>query len=329
MPRQWWASSWHERNCVNNVNQQQDDDLVDSFLSWLEFEKGRSGNTIAAYRRDLRSFCVFLQSRRQILLKTTSKDIAEFISNWRTQGEMSPASVARGFSALKMFYKYLQIHDLRTDDPTALTEGVKVPTGLPKPLSEEEVGRLIGSVSGADPLACRDRAILELLYATGARVSEICGVNFADLDLENQTVVLFGKGAKERLVPFGSFAQSALRDWLSDSARSSIQLSRNIPRDDQNAVFIGARGRRISRQAIYDIVVNAGKRAGINTRHLSPHVLRHSCATHLLDHGADLRIVQEMLGHASLSTTQRYTKVSQDILIETYRTSHPRASHRK
>lgn len=301
------------------------DSTLEDFLSWMEIEKGRSLNTLAAYRRDLQGFAVTMGNRR--LSNARSQDVQEWVNHLKSVGR-SAASIARAHSALKMYFRFLIVNDLRKDDPTIVSEGVKVPRGLPKPLSEVDVASLIDAISGDDVIATRDRAVLELLYATGARVSEICALSFADLDMQAQTIVLFGKGAKERMVPFGSPAAKALKDWLGSEARPSLQLRGKFSREDENAIFLGARGKRITRQSIFDIVERAALLAGLGGQHVSPHVLRHSCATHLLDHGADLRIVQELLGHASISTTQRYTLVSQDVLFETYRASHPRASKR-
>lgn len=291
----------------------------------MEIEKGRSVNTIAAYRRDLEAFALSIGKRDASRART--EDVTQWLATL-SSGSRKASSVARAHSALKMFFRYLVVNGIREDDPTSVAEGVKVPRGIPKPLSEDAIESLLSAVDGDDPLSRRDRAILEFLYATGARVSELCGVSFAELDLDARTVVLFGKGSKERVVPFGGPAARAMTEWLSSDARPSLQLGRRFSRDDENAVFLGARGKRITRQTVFDIVERAATNSGLGVEHVSPHVLRHSCATHLLDHGADLRVVQEMLGHASISTTQRYTLVSQDILFETYRSSHPRAGKR-
>jgi integrase/recombinase XerD len=176
-------------------------------------------------------------------------------------------------------------------------------------------------------VALRDRALLEFLYATGARVSEACGLSIGDLDLEDGLVRVYGKGSKERLVPVGSMARTALGRWL-DEGRADLEPARWRRRGDADAVFLDKRGGRLSRQAAWAAIVRYGHKVGLDDR-LSPHVLRHSCATHMLDHGADLRIVQEMLGHASISTTQVYTRVSQERLVEQYRSAHPRARARR
>src|SRR5690606_10713856 len=194
----------------------------------------------------------------------------------------------------------------------------------PHPLTEAQVTSLLDAVVGSEPLDVRDRALLELLYATGARVSEIVGLSVGDFDFDELLVRLLGKGSKERIVPYGSKAAEALDDWFSPSGRARLVPARWARRGDAEAVFLNQRGGRLSRQGAWLVIKKYGERAAI-TDLLSPHVLRHSCATHLLDHGADLRVVQEMLGHASISTTQVYTKVSQERLWEVYRSAPPRA----
>jgi len=202
-----------------------------------------------------------------------------------------------------------------------------VPAGLPKPLSETDVVALIEATGAGDPVARRDRAILELLYATGMRVSELCGLTLGDIDLDERVCRVFGKGSKERIVPFGGACATAIAEWLGPMGRPMLTPARWSRRGDAESVFLGIRGGRLGRQHVWAILRQYGEMVGI-ADHLSPHVLRHSCATHLLDHGADLRIVQEMLGHVSISTTQVYTKVSQERLVEVYRSSHPRARRR-
>jgi integrase/recombinase XerD len=223
-----------------------------------------------------------------------------------------------------MFHRFMLDEGLRTDNPTAFIDGVKVPSGIPKALSEEEVELLLNAVTGVDSLAVRDRALLEFLYATGARVSEACGLSMSDVDMESNVARVFGKGSKERIVPFGRHAKEALETWLGAGGRTMLCPQQWAKRDHADAVFLGSRGTRLSRQAAWGIVRKYAMLAGIKSE-LSPHVLRHSCATHMLVHGADLRIVQELLGHASVSTTQVYTKVDNEVLFEMYRESHPRA----
>lgn len=296
---------------------------VEEFLVWLASERGRSRNTLAAYRRDLRRYQAWLVIRGLDAMTVSLDELREFVGERRSSGAAT-SSVARQIAAVRSLHRYLAAEQHRPDDPTARLDGVKVPAGLPKPLAEAEVTSLLDAVLGADPPARRDRALLELLYATGARISEIVGLSIGDIDFEESLVLLHGKGDKERIVPFGSSAARALDDWFSPSGRARMIPDRWRRRGDAEAVFLNQRGGRLTRQGAWLVLKKYGERAGI-ADHLSPHVLRHSCATHLLDHGADLRVVQEMLGHASISTTQVYTKVSQERLWEVYRAAHPRA----
>jgi integrase/recombinase XerD len=299
---------------------------AERFLAWMQIEQGRASKTIEAYRRDLREYEGWLTVRRKTSMTASSADVEAFVAHLRKHGK-APRSVARQFAAVRMLHKYLAIEGERADDPAALVDGVRVPSGLPKPLQEDEVTRLIAAVTGEDSFARRDRALIEFLYATGARISEACGLSLADLDMDDSLVRLFGKGSKERIVPFGRSAHRALEDWLQDGGRGMLVPRRWRSRDHEDAVFLGVHGTRLSRQAAFHIVRKYAGLAGIK-EDVSPHTLRHSCATHMLVHGADLRIVQELLGHASVSTTQVYTKVDDELLVSVYRESHPRAIRR-
>ena len=299
---------------------------AERFLAWMQIEQGRASKTIEAYRRDLREYEGWLTARRKTLMTASSADVEAFVAHLRKHGK-APRSVARQFAAVRMLHKYLAIEGERADDPAALVDGVRVPSGLPKPLQEDEVTRLIAAITGEDSFARRDRALIEFLYATGARISEACGLSLADLDMDDSLVRLFGKGSKERIVPFGRSAHRALEDWLQDGGRGMLVPRRWRSRDHEDAVFLGVHGTRLSRQAAFHIVRKYAGLAGIK-EDVSPHTLRHSCATHMLVHGADLRIVQELLGHASVSTTQVYTKVDDELLVSVYRESHPRAIRR-
>ena len=295
---------------------------VEDFLGWMASERGRSANTLAAYRRDLSGYEGWLAERELSVLTAARADIDEFVQARRVGGA-APSSIARQLAAVRMLHRFMCEEGVRADDPTADVEGVRVPAGIPHPLTEQEVDSLLAAVVGTDPAALRDRALLEFLYGTGARIGEACGLSLADLDRDHRVVRLFGKGAKERLVPFGRAASAALDTWI-EEGRPHMEPTRWARRGDQEAVFLNTRGARLSRQSAWAVVRRYGEAIGVADR-LSPHVLRHSCATHLLDHGADLRIVQEMLGHASISTTQVYTKVSQERLWQVYRQAHPRA----
>ncbi|MBI5088651.1 MAG: site-specific tyrosine recombinase XerD [Actinobacteria bacterium] len=289
-------------------------------------ERGRSHNTLEAYRRDLISYTGWLAAHGRTLHTVAPGDIEAYVGARR--GHAAASSVARQLAAIRMLHRFLVDEGQRPDDPTADLDGVRVPAGLPKPLSEAQVTSLLDAVTGTDPIALRDRAILELLYATGARIGEVCGLSIGDVDLDERSARLYGKGSKERLVPVGRPAVAALREWMGEHGRRHLEPVRWARRGDVEAIFLNQRGSRLSRQSAWAIVKQYGRRAGIPAGHLSPHVLRHSCATHLLDHGADLRVVQELLGHASVSTTQVYTKVSQERLMQAYRDAHPRARGR-
>lgn len=297
---------------------------AEEFLAWMLAEKGRSKNTLAAYRRDLLAYCAWLDDRSLTLLEVGHEDLVRFVGE-RAASDSAASSVARQLAAIRMLHRYLAIEGTRTDDPAAELQGVKVPSGIPKPLTETQINSLLDAIVGHEPIDHRDRALLEMLYATGARISEAVGLSLGDLDFDARLVRLYGKGSKERIVPYGSSAAGALDDWFSARGRARLVPPRWQRRGDAEAVFLNTRGSRLTRQAAWLVVKKHGQRAGI-ADDVSPHVLRHSCATHLLDHGADLRVVQEMLGHASVSTTQVYTRVSQERLWDVYRSAHPRAT---
>ena len=293
------------------------------FLTWMRVDQGRSDKTIEAYGRDIAQYELYLATSKSNSRVVKTAVIEKYVGHLRTN-ERAPKSIARQFAAIRMFHRFMLDEGLRTDNPTSFIDGVKVPSGIPKALSEEEVELLLNAVTGVDSLAVRDRALLEFLYATGARVSEACGLSMSDVDMESNVARVFGKGSKERIVPFGRHAKEALEAWLGAGGRPMLCPQQWAKRDHADAVFLGVRGTRLSRQAAWGIVRKYAMLAGIKSE-LSPHVLRHSCATHMLVHGADLRIVQELLGHASVSTTQVYTKVDNEVLFEMYRESHPRA----
>lgn len=300
-----------------------DEQSIENFLTWMRVERGRATNTVESYRRDLRKACVWLANRGTDLMNASGDDLGEFVAHLQSSGDAASSS-ARRVAALRMYYSHLVADGLLAKDPTVHLEGVKVAGGVPKALSAQETERVLSSVTGDRPEDVRDRALLEFLYATGARVSEACGLNLDDVDRSGRLIRLFGKGSKERIVPIGGIAYDALIAYVDNGARRDLEPMQWSRRDDRTAVFLTNRGRRLTRQKAWDVVRTAGLRAGLG-RELSPHALRHTCATHMLEGGADLRIVQEMLGHASISTTQIYTKVSQERLLKVYRDAHPRA----
>ncbi|HET7719565.1 MAG TPA: site-specific tyrosine recombinase [Acidimicrobiales bacterium] len=296
---------------------------VEELLSWLGVERGRSANTLAAYRRDLVAYNEFLTGRGLTPATVTEPVIEDYLAFLRAAGR-APASVARALVSVRSLHRFLEDEGHMSSNPAGEVPRPKVPSGLPKALSEAEVLSLLSAVTGDDAVARRDRAILEVLYGCGLRVSELVGLSLADLDLPSHLLRAFGKGAKERVVPVGRLATDALAAWLSPRGRDRMVPDRWARRGDAEAVFLNTRGGRLSRQGAWGIVRRYGEATGLGDR-LSPHVLRHSCATHMLDHGADIRVVQELLGHASISTTQVYTKVSATRLRQIYESAHPRA----
>jgi integrase/recombinase XerD len=299
---------------------------AEEYLSYLAVERGRAPNSITAYRRDLGSYERYLARRRLALGDVTTAVVEEYLAALATAG-LSASSRARALAAIRGLHAFCLDERGATRDPTADVEGPRVPEGVPKALSEAEVERLLGAIVGDGPRARRDRAILELLYATGIRISELAGLSAGDLDAAGGVVRVLGKGSKERIVPVGRFALAALAAWLGPGGRPQIAAGKASRRLDGKALFISTRGRRMSRQAVWSVVNTAARRVGMADR-VTPHVLRHSFATHLLDHGADIRVVQELLGHASITTTQVYTKVSQEHLRRVYLAAHPRARRR-
>ncbi|HEU5300616.1 MAG TPA: site-specific tyrosine recombinase XerD [Acidimicrobiia bacterium] len=296
--------------------------------TWLTVERGLRPNTLEAYRRDLRAYVAFLRSRGvsepSEVDSAAVRDYLAVRSAADDDGRApAPATVARSLVALRSLHQFLVDEGMVAHDPTEEVQAPRVPAGIPKALAEDEVLTLLGSVEGREPRALRDRAMLEVLYASGMRISELVGLDRADVDLEGNLVRVLGKGAKERIVPIGRPARAAVEDYLR-SARPVLERPGAGARGAGDALFLNARGGRLTRQGCWSVVRSAGARAGLGER-VHPHVLRHSCATHLLDHGADIRMVQEVLGHASVSTTQVYTLVSAARLRAVYESAHPRA----
>ena len=293
---------------------------LDGYLRHLAVERGLSKNTLSAYRADLAKYRDFLDQIGVTELEITRAQLGDFLM-WLNGQNLKAASSARILAAVRGYQKYLLLENLRTDDPSQQVKSPKLPKRLPKALTQAQVMSLLAA-SGpepddetADPLRLRNRAILELMYSSGCRVSEV-----AQLDLDEMVqggwVRIRGKGSKERLVPVGSFAQRAIDAYLVRS-RPLLAAKAGGP-----ALFLNQRGSRLSRQSIWEIIQSAGEACGLS---VSPHSLRHSFATHLIEGGADVRVVQELLGHASVATTQIYTLVTIDTLREVYASSHPRA----
>jgi integrase/recombinase XerD len=304
---------------------------AEEFLSWLEVERGRSPRTLASYRRDLAAYEATLAERGESMATAAPPDVAAHLAALRRAH--SAASVARALSSIRGFHRFLVEDGLRVDDPTLDVPPVSVTDLLPKALTEEETERLLGAVVGTGPAVLRDRALLEVLYGTGARVSEVVGLNLGDVaeavEADGLPLIrVLGKGDKERVVPLGRPARRALAEWLSGAGRPHLVPPGWRRRTDADAVFLNARGGRLTRVGAFGVVKKYATRVGLAER-VSPHVLRHSCATHMLGRGADVRVVQELLGHASVATTQRYTKVSPEHLRRAYEGAHPRATGTK
>lgn len=298
---------------------------VRSYLDHLAVERGLAANTLSSYRRDLRRYAAYLADEGITAPAEISQaDVAGFLRSLRNGDGSHPAlsasSAARTVVAVRGLHRFLVRDGLVAGDVAADVRPPTPPRKLPKAIPLADVERLLAA-AGADgsPLALRDRALLELLYGTGARISEAVGIDRDDLDEESGTVLLRGKGGKDRIVPVGSYALEAVSAYLVRARPTLAATGRGTP-----ALFLNARGGRLSRQSAWTVLQAAAGRAGLAT-HVSPHTLRHSFATHLLDGGADVRVVQELLGHASVTTTQVYTLVTVDRLREVYAAAHPRA----
>lgn len=302
--------------------------VIDDYLSHLRVERGLATNTVSAYRRDLERHREFLAARGLDVRTTTPDVLEEFVAVVRSGSDgrapLSASSTARMIASVRGLYRFALAEQVRDDDPAARLRAPTLPQRLPKALSTDQVERLLDAAGAGDgPVPLRDRALLELLYGTGARISEAVNLDVDDLDLtpERASVRLFGKGSKERVVPLGSYAVAALEAYLVRGRPAMVASGTGGP-----AVFVNLRGARLSRQSAWATLGSTAQRAGIaSSAHVSPHTLRHSFATHLLQGGADVRVVQELLGHASVTTTQIYTRVTPEHLREVYSTSHPRA----
>lgn len=286
---------------------------VDEYLLALDVERGLSINTIDAYRRDLAQYLEFLEGAEPDQLA-----VERYVAHLRGK-ELASSTVGRKLAAIRGLHRFLVIEGLRDTDPTLLLESPRRPEPFPKALTVDEAIHLVEAPDLTTIKGRRDSALLEFLYATGSRVSEAVGVDIGHVDLEDKVVLVTGKGAKQRLVPIGGQAVAAVARWLPDR----LSLVRRSQRGDP--LFLNLRGRRLSRQGIFEVVRANAAKAGIPKEKVSPHVLRHSAATHMVEAGADLRTVQEILGHATISTTQIYTKVSPAHLVEVYVQAHPRS----
>jgi len=296
---------------------------IESFLTSLEVEKGYSENTRVAYKNDLGQFLHYLKNKAKPSVNSwnevTKDHLVAYILYLKTDREYASTTVARKVAAIKSFFHFLVAEGLIKDDPTATLDSPRVKKYLPRAISQEDIEKLLEAPGKSDtPRALRDRAILELLYATGMRVSELVALNVGDVDLASASVRCFGKGGKERVIPIYDRAVHAVETYLN---QGRVHLLRD---PNQKALFLNQRGQRLTRQGLWLIVKGYVKEAGL-TVPVTPHTLRHSFATHMLRGGADLRNVQELLGHANIATTQVYTQISNERLREVYDEAHPRA----
>ena len=299
--------------------------LVYNFLQHLQLERQFSAHTIRAYSSDLEGFLHFLQvdyfAAKEVQPKQVDKAAIRAFLSSLTRRKIAPASQSRALSAVRSLFRYACREGIVEANPGASVRTPKIPKTLPKDLRPGEVERLLDVPQGRDAKGLRNTAIVELLYATGLRVGEVEGLDWTDVDLEDRSLRVLGKGRKERMVPFGKKALSALRAWY--GAWEEVRARAKNPGNDE-PVFLNDRGDRLRSRSIRSLLRRFGLEAALDTS-VHPHMLRHSFATHLLERGADLRTIQELLGHSSLSTTQRYTNLELDRLLDVYRQAHPRA----
>ncbi|RWZ60200.1 site-specific tyrosine recombinase XerD [Halobacillus fulvus] len=291
---------------------------LDDFFHYLTVERGLSPNTIQSYKRDLNQYHMFMIQEENLdnWDHVTRANVMKFMYALNDKGR-SPATVARILSSIRLFHQFLVREKVTNQDPSLHIETPKKERKLPKVLSSEDVEKLL-SVSGTDPLDTRNRAMLEMLYATGLRVSELVSLKVGDLHLTMGFVRCLGKGSKERIIPLGDMAKDAIEQYLAKGRNALVK------KKSTEELFVNHHGNRLSRQGFWKILKAVAREVGV-TKELTPHTLRHSFATHLLENGADLRAVQEMLGHSDISTTQIYTQVSKTRLKDVYRSYHPRA----
>lgn len=286
---------------------------LEDFIGYILIEKGLSKNTALSYKSDLRIFLQYLQNKNILTENLTHEEITNFLWYLKTDKKLKARSIYRMIESVRQYYKFLISEDIIKTDPTVYLTVPKIPVNLPDVLNKQEVDKLLNSVNDSDDLSVRNRAMLELLYATGLRVSELINLKFSDININEKFIRIMGKGKKERLIPFGETAKQYIKRYL------KIRKDKNT-----ETVFLTRLGKGISRVEFWRQLKNAAIKAGL-VQKVKPHTLRHSFATHLLAAGADIRFVQEMLGHSSISTTQIYTHVSKEYLKEQHTKYHPRS----
>ncbi len=305
-----------EKNKPQSKSLISSEELIDRFLDAIWMERGLSPNTLGAYRADLMTLARGLAEKDKSIETADKADLLAFIAG-RVEGGAKPRSTARQLSSFRRFFRYIMREGMRDTDPTADIEMPRIGRSLPKTLTEEEVDSLLNAPNTDEPLGHRDRAMLELLYATGLRVSELINLKQSQINFNQGVLRIVGKGDRERLIPLGEESQRWLRDFI-DGPRMEILLERQT-----DYLFPTRRGDRMTRQAFWHIIKRYSDKAGVRKK-LSPHSLRHAFATHLLNRGADLRVVQLLLGHSDLSTTQIYTHVARERLKDLHGEHHPR-----
>lgn len=290
--------------------------LVESFLDFLQKDKKLSDNTLQSYNRDIKLYCNYLEENDLDPVKTSEDDLAEYLESLKENGK-AVSTVSRNLASLRSFYQYLYRSKVVSEDPTVNLESPKIERKLPKVLTSEQVELLLEQPKCVDLKGYRDKAMLELVYATGIRVTELISLNISDVNIENGYIKCAGK-TKERIIPIGTLAVSALKEY--------INKSRNILLKDENdqALFVNVNGHRLTRQGFWKIIKQYKTQANIDID-ITPHTLRHSFAVHLLENGAELRAIQEMLGHSDISSTQVYAQIGQNRIKDVYMKSHPRA----
>ena len=294
-------------------------EIIQAFIHYLSAERGLAKNTLASYQMDLNQYIAYLKTQGITALHETNKnDILGFLMQLQKNGR-APATISRRLAALKALYRFMHNENMIGSDPTANLESPRLNQRLPQVLTFEEVEILLNQPQIADAAGQRDKAMLELLYATGIRVSELVSLNLQDVNLEMGFIRCFGKGSKERIVPLGSVAIKYVKNYLE---RSRPKLTKN--KKEERALFVNQHGRRLTRQGFWKIIKKYARQGKIG-KPITPHTLRHSFATHLLENGADLRSVQEMLGHADITTTQIYTHLTKSRIKDVYSQTHPRA----
>jgi len=294
------------------------DQLLDSFLTYLTIEKGLSKNTLESYGRDVRKFLAFLEKGQiKTVQEIKYENILDFLSDFKKK-DFSDTTTVRTIVSIKQFFKYLLLEKIIKEDPTSQIHTPKMKKSIPGVISLEDVEKVLSSPDESTPEGVRDLAMLEVLYATGIRVSELIGLKLNEVNFEMGFVIVYGKGSKERIVPIGGQAQEKLKTYMTES-RAVLLKER-----EAKELFVTRRGKGMTRQGFWKLIKNYTLKAGI-TKDVSPHTLRHSFATHLLERGADLRTIQIMLGHSDISTTQIYTHVENERLKEIHKKYHPRS----